>query len=89
MNKLATITTEIRANMSAVTSTIAQICDKNGNFYFDELKATGLSRAAVMQAIAFLNESGHPVLKMRSEFGYWQDQTIYWNRAELMKAARS
>lgn len=80
------ITTEIQSNMNTVVATIRQICDKDGNFYYNDLKATGLSRTEVRQAIAFLNRAGHAIVEMRSELGYWQDQTIYWARRELAKA---
>lgn len=75
-------------NMNRVLETIRQICDKDGNFYFDGLRQSGLSRVEVHQSIAQLNKAGHTILKMRSEAGYWQDQEIYWNRRELAKASR-
>lgn len=76
----------IEQNMNIVTSTIAQICDKDGNFYFDEMvAASGLDAVAVRQAICFLNKAGHRIEKMRSGLGEWQDQKIAWARRELAK----
>lgn len=77
----------IQSNMNTVTSAIRQICDKDGNFYFDEMvTASGLDAVAVRQAICFLNKAGHRIEKMRSQLGYWQDQKIYWARRELAKS---
>lgn len=81
------ITEEIKKNMSTVTSTIRQICDKDGNFEIETLESeSGLSRMAINQALAFLNKSGHSIVKMLSQAGYWQDQEIYWARREMAKA---
>jgi hypothetical protein len=81
------ITEEIRNNMNTVTSTIRQICDKDGNFEMDELvSVSGLHIVEIKQAIAFLKKSGHDIEKMHSDFGYWQDQKVYWARRDLAKA---
>lgn len=81
------MTEQITANMNTVTSAIRQICDKDGNFYFDEMvAASGLDAVAVRQAICFLNKAGHSIVKMRSGLGEWQDQKIYWARRELAKS---
>lgn len=79
--------TAITENMSTVTSAIRQVCDKDGNFEMSELDSvSGLSRAETMQAICFLNKAGHSIVTMRSQLGYWQDQTIYWSRRELARS---
>lgn len=76
------ITEQIRSNMNRVLDALRQIVDKDGNFYFDELK-TGLSRAEVMQAICFLNKEDHGILKMRSAIGYWRWEKAYWARRQV------
>lgn len=73
----------IRANMNTVLDTLRQVIDKDGNFYFDELKASGLSRAEVMQAICFLNKEDHGIMKMRSAIGYWRWEKAYWARRQV------
>jgi hypothetical protein len=75
--------------MNRVLETIRAICDKDGNFYFDELRQSGLSRVEVRQAIVLLNKAGHTILNMRSEAGYWQYQNIYWARKEMARQAMS
>jgi len=80
----ATITEQIRSNMNIVLDTLRQIIDKNGCFEFDGLRASGLSRVEVMQAIAFLNKEDHGILKMRSEYGFWRWEKAYWARRQVV-----
>lgn len=82
------ITDEIRENMNTVLNTIRSIMDKDGCFDFDDLRQYGLSRVAAKQAISFLNTEGYTIVKMRSDFGYWQMTDVKWARRDLMKEAR-
>lgn len=80
------ITAEIQNNMNTVLDTIRQICDKDGSFEYNELKATGLTRAEVAQALVYLNKTGQTIIKMRSEASYWMWTNVKWARLDLAKA---
>lgn len=81
------ITTEIRENMNRVLDTLRQIVDKNGYFEFDGLRATGLKRVEVVQAINFLNSvDGQSIRQNRTRHagGFstwaWCWNDVYTNR---------
>lgn len=83
------ITTEIRANMNITLDTLRQVVDKDGYFEFDDLRATGLKRVEVMQAIALLNKEGQSIKQERvTLFGgctmyQWRWYNIRENRARV------
>ena len=82
------ITEEIKSNMNIVLDTIRSIMDKDGNFEFDDLRQSGLSRVEVRQALAFLNKNGYSIIKMRGgDFDYWQWTDVKWARRDMAKGA--
>lgn len=54
---ISQVTLEIRKNIDLVIETLSQVADEYGYFELVSLKATGLTRLEVMQAISFLNEA--------------------------------
>lgn len=82
------ITDEIRQNMNITLDTLRQIVDKDGCFDFSDLRQSGLSRVEVRQAIVFLNQAGHTIIKMRGgDFDYWCWTDVKWARRDLAKEA--
>ena len=81
---------QIRENMNTTLNTLRQIVDKDGNFEFTDLKATGLTRVEVQQAISFLNKEGQSIRQERiTLFGgctmyQWRWYNIRENRVRAM-----
>lgn len=81
------ITETIQNNMNTVLDTIRAIMDKDGNFFFNDLRQAGLSRVEVRQALCFLNATGRDIIEMRGgDVGFWQWTDIKWARRDLVKA---
>lgn len=70
------ITTEIREHMTRVLNVLHLICYWNGIFDFEKLRATGLSRAEVKQAIECLVAEGYRIAEHR--FGYGLSMAGSW-----------
>jgi hypothetical protein len=84
------ITAEIQSNMNTTLDTLRQIVDKNGYFEFDSLRATGLKRVEVMQAITFLNDEGQDIRQNRTRHaGGFSTYSWCWNNIHTnsLKAA--
>lgn len=76
---------ELTAEMIKVIDTLHQICDENGYFEFNDLRATGLSSVEVRAAIVALNKAGYSISQNKTtcfggaSFYGWQWHDVAWS----------